>query len=108
MERARHNAEQDGATRALVTVLRALLDAQPAPGAVRERVHAQYQQALAQIEGDPTLAGERASFERVFDLLGMHATGESHHIIKELRRAGHLPDVAAADTTDGVDDASMY
>jgi len=107
MEDAVGNAAQHGALRAIAAVLRAVVDAQPEGSRAREQLDTQYRRALAQIEADPSLAGERASFEKVFALMDTHLP-ESSHVIKELRRAGHLPDSAASEATDGVDDASMY
>lgn len=96
-----------GTTRAIVTVLRVLLDAQPDPDEAWERLRAQYREGVAGYEADPSLAGERASFEEVFDMLGIHVTEDSR-AINEIRRANHLPDSVMANPTGGVDDASLY
>lgn len=107
MERAIGNPNPDGALRAIAVVLRAVLDAQPEQDRAWEHLGTQYQRALAQIDADPSLAGERAAFEKVFALMDTQLP-ESSHVIKELRRAGHLSDSAAAEATDGVDDTSLY
>ncbi|GLQ90002.1 hypothetical protein [Dyella flagellata] len=102
-----------GTTCAIVTVLRALLDGQSNQDTVLERLRAEYAKAATQYDSDPSLAGERRSFEEVFDMLGLHvredalragsmAPGNVHHA------SDPAPDSATTSLTDGVDDASIY
>ena len=98
-----------GTTCALVTVLRALLDAQPDQEAVWDRLRVEYNRAATQYDANPSLAGERRSFEEVFDMLGLHVREDaSPSAARDLPRSGRPPDTATANPTDGVDDASMY
>lgn len=98
-----------GTTCALVTVLRALLDAQPDQEAVWDRLRVEYNRAATQYDANPALAGERRSFEEVFDMLGLHVREDaSPSAARDLHRSGRSPDTATANPTDGVDDASMY
>lgn len=100
-----------GTTCALVTVLRALLDAQPDQEAVWDRLRVEYHRAATQYDANPVLAGERRSFEEVFDMLGLHVREDvSPSAARDLHRSGRPPDIdaATANPTDGVDDASMY
>jgi hypothetical protein len=99
-----------GTTRAIVTVLRTLLDAQPDQDATWERLRAQYRQAIAGYDADPSLLGERTSFDEVFDMLGVDVH-DDFRVVRSVRHAsGRSPDVdtATATPTDGVDDASLY
>lgn len=96
-----------GTTCAIVTVLRALLDAQPNQDAVWERLRAEYTRAAEQYDANPSLAGERRSFEELFDMLGLHVREDSS-VINRIRHSGRPSDAATANPTDGVDDASMY
>ena len=102
------NVSMAGTTCALVTVLRALLDAQPDQEAVWERLRTEYTRAASQYDADPSMAGERRSFEEVFDMLGLHvredalAAGHRQHFTHPTTGS------ATANPTDGVDDASLY
>lgn len=96
-----------GTTCAVVTVLRALLDAQPDQEAVWERLRAEYARAAKQYDANPALAGEHRSFEEVFDMLGLHVR-EDPLVAEEIRRHGRLPNTVSASPGDGVDDASIY
>jgi len=98
-----------GMTRAVVTVLRALLDVQRDQDAVWERLRTEYGRAVAQLDASPSHTGERKSFEAVFDMLGIHvaqdsAAGHTHHAAGRSRE----PDTETVKPTDGVDDASLY
>jgi hypothetical protein len=99
-----------GTTCAIVTVLRALLDAQPDQDAVWERLRAEYGLAATNYDANPALAGEHRSFEEVFDMLGLHvrADAATSSAVRDIHRSGRPPDSATANPTDGVDDASMY
>ena len=101
-----------GTTRAIVTVLRVLMDVQPDQDDAWERLREQYRSAVAGYDADPSLAGERASFEEIFDMLGIHVTEDAIVVhastINTLRRTVRQPDPATASPTDGVDDASLY
>jgi hypothetical protein len=99
-----------GTTCAIVTVLRALLDAQPDQDAVWDRLRAEYNRAATQYDVNPALAGERRSFEEVFDMLGLHVREDAatSSAARDIHRSGRPPDTATANPTDGVDDASMY
>lgn len=96
-----------GTTCALVTVLRALLDAQPDQEVVWERLRAEYARAAEQYDANPALAGEHRSFEEVFDMLGLHVRADPV-VAEEIHRHGRLPDAVSASPGDGVDDASLY
>ena len=99
-----------GTTRAIVTVLRTLLDAQPDQDATWDALRAQYPQAIAGYDADPSLLGERTSFDEVFDMLGVDVH-DDFRVVRSVRHASRrLPDVdtATATPTDGVDDASLY
>ena len=99
-----------GTTCAFVTVLRALLDAQADQDAIWERLRSEYTRAAAQYDADPSMAGERRSFEEVFDMLGLHVR-ESTLTSRDgdHRSSGSIaPGAAQAKLGDGVDDASMY
>lgn len=99
-----------GTTCAFVTVLRALLDAQADQDAIWERLRSEYTRAASQYDADPSMAGERRSFEEVFDMLGLHVR-ESTLTSRDgdHRSSGSIaPGAAQAKLGDGVDDASMY
>lgn len=99
-----------GTTRAIVTVLRTLLDAQPDQDGTWRRLRAQYRQAIAGYDADPSLLGERTSFDEVFDMLGVDVH-DDFRVVRSVRHAGGRSadvDTATATPTDGVDDASLY
>lgn len=96
-----------GTTCAIVTVLRALLDAQAQQDAVWDRLRVEYNRVLMQYDANPSLAGEHRSFEEVFDMLGLHAR-ENPGVAGDIHRHGRPADTATANPTDGVDDTSMY
>lgn len=101
------NISLAGTTRAMVTVLRVLLDVQPNRDDAWERLRAQYRAAIAGYDADPSLAGERASFEELFDMLDAHVT-EDARATDGVRHTVRPLDRAVANPTDGVDDASLY
>jgi len=91
-------------------VLRTLLDAQPDQDETWQRLRTQYHQAVAGYDADPSLLGERTSFDEVFDMLGVDVH-DDFRVIREVRHPtgrATAPASAAASPTDGVDDASMY
>ena len=99
-----------GTTCAIVTVLRALLDAQPDQEAVWERLRAEYSRAATQYDANPALAGEHRSLEEVFDMLDLHMREDASpsSAAHDIHRSGRPAASAAASPADGVDDASMY
>lgn len=107
MEHTKGSVLSAGTTRAVVTVLRTMLDAQPNQHTVRERLRAEYGRAMARFDTDPSIADERSSFEEVFDMLGIDATQDAP-VAHDIHHAARPVDSVTENLTDGVDDASMY
>lgn len=61
-----------GTARALVAVLRVLLETHPDREALRERLRSRYQQEMSRFDADPSLGEEWPAFDDVFGLLNIH------------------------------------
>lgn len=86
----------EGTTRALVTVLRVMLDTLQEQAVAWERLHDAYDQAMAQFDTDPLLAEQRTAFVEVFSRLGLCDKALEGCFAADIRRTGWTPDSASS------------